>query len=257
MADKHFNLLFIFTDEQRIDTLACYGNKKIQMPNLNALSEKAVVFTEPYCTQPVCTPSRGSLMTGLWPHSHGATNNNLPLNTDALCLPELLSVETRSAYRTAYMGKWHLGDEIFPQHGFDQWVAIEDGYHPHYGSGRDQSRRSSYHHFLVDSGFVPARPADGFIGFSRDFATRLAERYGKPHFLGSQASEFIRRNEGNPWLLAVNFLEPHMPFQSPRDEQYDPNEVDLPDNCSDIPTDDQPAFLRAVHPDCGVVKTSP
>ena len=246
MKDNHRpNLLFIFTDQQRLDTLACYGNTKIQMPNLNRLAEQSVVFEEPHCTQPVCTPSRGSLMTGLWPHSHGAPNNNIPLNADAACLPELLPAETRSAYRTAYMGKWHLGDEIFPQHGFDQWVSIEDGYHPHYGPDRDQSRRSSYHHFLVDCGFVPARPPGGYVGFSRDAVARFAERYGKPHFLGSQASRFIRENEGRPWMLAVNFLEPHAPNQSPRDEQYDPDDVYLPDNFDAVPTDEQPAFVRA------------
>jgi arylsulfatase A-like enzyme len=243
MANKHHNLLFIFTDQQQIDTLACYGNNKIRMPALNALAGQAVVFTEPYCTQPVCTPSRGSLMTGLWPHAHGAPNNNIPIRPDASCLPELLPAETRAAYRTAYIGKWHLGDEIFAQHGFDQWVSTEDGYYPYYGPGRDRSRRSSYHHFLLDNGFVPARPDDGIVGFSRDFAARLAERYGKPHFQASRAAEFIRANEGRPWMLAVNFLEPHPPRQSPRDEQYHPDEVDLPDNFGDLPKDNQLSFL--------------
>lgn len=244
MANKQPNLLFIFTDQQQIDTLACYGNNKIRMPALNALAEKAVVFAEPYCTQPVCTPSRGSLMTGLWPHEHGASNNNIPLRPDVRCLPELLPPDMRAVYRTAYMGKWHLGDEIFPQHGFDLWVSTEDGYLPFYGPGRDRSRRSSYHHFLLDNGFVPARPDDDIVGFSRDFAACLAERYGKPYFTAARAAEFIRVNEGRPWMLVVNFLEPHPPRQSPRDEQYDPNEIDLPDNFRDLPNDTQPTFLE-------------
>jgi len=242
MPQTH-NLLFIFTDQQQLDTLACYGNKKIRMPALNTLAEKAVVFAEPYCTQPVCTPARGSLMTGLWPHAHGAPNNNIPIRPDARCLPELLPADMRAACRTAYMGKWHLGDEIFAQHGFDQWVSTEDGYLKYYSPGRDRSRRSSYHHFLLDNGFVPARPDDDIVGFSRDFAAHMAERYGKPHFQASRAAEFIRANEGRPWMLVVNFLEPHPPRQSPRDEQYDPGEVDLPDNFRDLPNDTQPAFL--------------
>jgi arylsulfatase A-like enzyme len=245
MTRRRPNLLFLFTDQQRLDTLACYGNDKIQMPNLNRFADEAVVFDQPHCTQPVCTPSRGSLMTGLWPHTHGAVSNNVPLRPEARCLPELLPAETRAAYRTAYMGKWHLGDEIFQQHGFDEWISIEDGYYPHYGPERDLSSRSSYHHFLVESGFAPARPCGGFTGFSRTFAAQMAERYGKPHFLGSQASAFIRRNAGRPWLLTVNFLEPHTPNQSCRDTQYDPADVDLPDNFHDLPTGAQPAFLRA------------
>jgi arylsulfatase len=247
------NLLFIFTDQQRLDTMACYGNDKIQMPNLNRLAQQSIVFEEPYCTQPVCTPSRGSLMTGLWPHSHGAPNNNIPLNSDSLCLPELLSEEARANYRTAYMGKWHLGDEIFAQHGFEQWESVEDAYYRHYSPGRNRSSHCSYYQFLENAGFGPSRPVDDIRGFSREFSARLPERYGKPQFLSSCASEFISNNKENPWLLTVNFLEPHTPNQSPRDEQYDPEDMELPDSFYDLPTEDQPAFLKA-HREDKVVK---
>ncbi len=243
MKAKRPNLLFLFTDQQRLETMACYGNDVIHMPNLNKLAEESVVFENPYCTQPVCTPARGSLMTGLWPHSHGATNNNIPLNADARCIPELLPPEVRSEYRTAYMGKWHLGDEVFAQHGFEEWVSTET-YYEYFSEKRDKNRRCSYHHFLEDVGFAPARPLDGYIGFSRTFAAQMAERYGKPFFLGSHASEFIRQNQENPWILTVNFLEPHAPNQSCRDTQYDPDDVYLPENKNDFPDEKQPSFLR-------------
>lgn len=246
MAEARPNLLFLFTDQQRVDTLACYGNQKLEMPNLNRLAGQSVVFEQPHCTQPVCTPSRGSLMTGLLPFTHGAFNNNEGFKPGVRCLPELLSEEARQVYRTGYMGKWHLGDEIFPQHGFQEWVSTEE-YTGYYGEGRDRNRRSSYHYFLRDNGFEPSRPHNGIHGFSREFACRMPERYGKPHFTASRASEFIRTHANQPWLLAVNFLEPHGPFQSCRDDQYDPGEVDLPDNFHDIPNQDQPAFLREMY----------
>src|SRR4051812_1138348 len=107
------NLLFIFTDEQRADTLAAYGNHRIAMPHLNALAAQSTVFHNTYVTQPVCTPSRGSLMTGLYPHTHGCIVNNTPVPQNTPCLPEMLT----RPYTTGYMGKWHLGDEIFAQHG--------------------------------------------------------------------------------------------------------------------------------------------
>lgn len=238
------NLLFIFTDQQHLETLACYGNDRIEMPNLNRLAARSVVFDEPYCTQPVCTPSRGSLMTGLWPHTHGAVNNNAVLDPEARCLPELLSAERRQLYRTAYMGKWHLGDEVFAQHGYEDWISTEDGYYPYYSDGHDQDRRSSYHYFLMSQGFVPAKPVNEIDGFARDFATRLAERYGKPFFTASEASNFIRRHDEHPWLLTVNFLEPHAPNQSPRDLQYKADEMELPDNFRDLAGEEQPSFLR-------------
>ena len=73
------NLLFLFTDEQRFDTMAAYGNAKIRTPNLNRLAEQSVVFDRAYVTQPVCTPSRSTILTGLWPHTNGCTANNIPL----------------------------------------------------------------------------------------------------------------------------------------------------------------------------------
>ena len=251
------NLLFLFSDQQRYDTLACYGNEQIQMPNLNRLAAQSVVFDHVHCTQALCTPSRGSLMTGLWPHTHGAYNNNVPLNADAPCLPELLPETTRDQYRTAYMGKWHLGDELYAQHGYDEWISVEDFYHGKGANDQDAPpRHSDYHRFLVDNGFVPAI-ADKGPGFTRDFAARIPEPYGKPHFTATQASDFIHRNENRPWLLTVNFLEPHPPFQSPRDAQYDPADMKLPANCHREVGNDQPACLKDVYEQCGAASKAP
>lgn len=66
---RHPNILLFITDQQRSDTMACYGNDWIQTPNMNALASESFVFENPYCTQPVCTPSRATLVTGLYPHS--------------------------------------------------------------------------------------------------------------------------------------------------------------------------------------------
>lgn len=240
MSKQQPNLLYIFTDEQRLDTLACYGNSKIQMPNLNSLADRSVVFSEPYCCQPVCTPSRGSLMSGLYPHTHGAVTNNVPIPEDVPCMPELLSPERRKQYTAGYMGKWHLGDEIFRQHGFDEWVATEE-YTAYFSEKRDRNANSDYFHYLHDVGFRSV--ADSGKGFGRDFACSLPEVYSKPYFAASEASRFIRNNNGRPWMLAVNFLEPHAPFHSCRDGQYAPEDVDLPHNFDDTPNEGQPAFL--------------
>ena len=76
------NLLFIWTDEQRADTMAVYGNKKIRVPNFNRLAAESIVFRNAYVTQPVCTPNRAAVMTGLWPHNTGLITNNIPLPKD-------------------------------------------------------------------------------------------------------------------------------------------------------------------------------
>jgi len=231
------NLLFLFTDEQRADTLAAYGNQAIQMPNLNRLASEAVVFEKAYVTQPVCSPSRASIMTGLYPHTTGCTANNISLRKDTLCLPEMLPP---GKYATAYQGKWHLGDEIFPQHGFKEWRSIEDGYRRYYSAGKDPEARSTYHHFLIENGFAPS---EGKY-FSRGECARLPEDFGKPAYLAREASRFIHHHSGEPFVLYVNFLEPHMPFFGPRDNQHGLDEVTLPPNFDQVPTNDQPLKAR-------------
>ena len=240
---KNPNLLFIWTDEQRADTMAAYGNTRIHAPSLNKLADESVVFQKAYVTQPVCTPNRSAVMTGLWPHTSGCTENNIPLPQNIRCLPELLNDPD---YRTGYMGKWHLGDEIFAQHGFKEWVSIEDGYSNYYGQGRDRSKRSDYHHFLIDKGYKPDRGSK----FSRSFAARRPIEHCKPSFLEMKACEFLRRHRSEPFILYINFLEPHMPFFGPLDNEHDPHDVDLPANFSDPLEDNEPLCYRRKREQC-------
>ncbi len=234
------NLLFLWTDQQRADTLAVYGNRRFRVPTLNRLASESVVFERCYVTQPVCTPSRSSVMTGLWPHQNGCVANNIPLKAEFKTFPELLQ---DSAYRAAYMGKWHLGDEIFPQRGFDPWVSIEDNYIDHYSPGRDRKARSSYHHFLVSMGYKP----DGADGrFSRDFAARRPLEQTKALFLAQQASEFIYRNRNQPWILYVNFLEPHPPYFGPFDDLHTDAEAPLPANFPGLGVEREPRHYESL-----------
>ena len=231
------NLLFLWTDEQRADTMAAYGNRKIHAPNLNKLAGESVVFRNAYVAQPVCTPDRSTVMTGLWPHTSGCTTNNVPLPDDVPCLNEILA---DADYRTGYMGKWHLGDEIFAQHGFQQWVSIEDNYIKHYRQGRDRAARSSYHHFLVEKGYKP----NAKNVFTRDFAARRPLEHCKPKFLEQEACKFLHRHRDQPLILCVNFLEPHMPFFGPLDNEHDPERIDLPANFDDPLEENEPLRYR-------------
>ncbi len=231
------NLVFIYTDEQAPDTMAAYGNRQIQMPNLDRLAGRGTVFEKAYVSQPVCTPSRSTLLTGLWPHQSGLTDNNRTLPSEIPCLPEMLS---GSDYVTAHYGKWHLGDEIFAQHGFDEWRGIEDGYIGGFSDPEKRDEVSDYHQWLVGRGIAPSNGKR----FGRDEAARLPEYLGKPAYLANEACDFLRRNRENPFLLYVNFLEPHMPYFGPRDDLYDPDQVPLPVNFHDEPGTDQPLKLR-------------
>ncbi len=235
------NLLFVYTDEQAANTMAAYGNELIETPSMQRLASESVVFTNAFASQAVCTPSRASILTGLYPHATGCTENNLALPEEAKCLPELGDF---SEYRTAHFGKWHLGDELFAQHGFHEWVSIRDGHRKYDRRGRDREAHSTYYHWLVEHGFEPQDSGDGFKVFPREFCARLPERFSRPAYLGLEASRFIRQNKDRPFLLYVNFIEPHMPFFGPRDDQHDPEMVPLPTNFDALPGEDQPLKLR-------------
>ena len=138
---KRPNLLFLWTDQHRGDFVPWAGNTALKAPEFfKPLGERSFVFERPCITQPVCTPSRGSIMTGLWPHNHGSINNNIRLDPDIRCLVEYLPAD----YSTAYYGKWHLGNEITAQHGFRDWRGIEDIYRKYYTDPTDLERFSGY-----------------------------------------------------------------------------------------------------------------
>ncbi|HOE12324.1 MAG TPA: sulfatase-like hydrolase/transferase [bacterium] len=237
-ADRKPNLLFLWTDEQRADTIDVYGNTTIQTPNMSRLAQESIVFKRAYVSQAVCTPSRSTVMTGLWPHESGCTQNNIPLPETTPCLPEILG---DSDYRTGYFGKWHLGDEIFAQHGFAEWVSLEDGYRNYYRETRDKNQKSSYYHFLKDLGYTPDTSQGDF---SRGFASRLKIEHCKPKFLELNACDFLRRHKNEPFILYVNFLEPHMPFFGPLNDLHSPEEISLPANFDDPLEEDEPLAYR-------------
>jgi arylsulfatase A-like enzyme len=176
-------------------------------------------------------------MTGLWPHTLGITNNNIPLRSETKCLPEMID---SSEYQTGYMGKWHLGDELFSQHGFDEWVSIEDGYWRHYSKDSDKKQaKSDYHHFLISRGHKTAGRQ-----FNRKYAASLPFEESKPKFLERKACDFLKRHREEPFILYINFLEPHMPFFGPFDNEHDPADVDLPENFDDPLEENEPLAYR-------------
>jgi len=234
------NLLFLWTDEQRADTMAVYGKPTFRVPVMNRLASESVVFLHCYDSQPVCTPARSTVMTGTWPHANGCIQNNIPLKPEAKTLVELLDDPD---YYTGYFGKWHLGDELFCQHGFHEWVSIEDIYNRYFSPGRDRNTRSSYHHFLLELGYKPDTPEGTF---SRGFAARLPVEHCKPAFLAREACRFILENRRRPWVLYVNFLEPHMPFHGPYNDLHTAEEAPLPENYPGIPVESEPLRYQQI-----------
>ena len=201
------NLIVFLPDQQRADTIACYGGVKVHSPNLVKLASESMVFERAYVTHPVCTPSRSSLMTGTWPHVNGCTRNSVPLDRRVLVFPELLEDKD---YRAAYMGKWHLGNEGPAGRGFDKWISTEGA--------------NDYTRFLTSAGLTPDKK-DG--GFSELAISNLPLDLSRPKFLEKHACEFIEQHHRDPFILVVAFVEPHSPYNGPLNNEHPLSEVDL------------------------------
>ena len=234
------NLLFIFTDQQRADTMACYGNSLIETPNLNALAAGSFVFDHAYVSSPICTPSRSTIMTGTWPHTNGCLANNIPLRADFPTIADLLPEE----YLTASYRKWHLGDEVIGQHGFDEWLSMEEFYRASYTDPKHLSVMSDYHQFLIEKGITPDKEFHGAKVFSRPFAAALPEELTKASFLADRATAFIGENRDRPFALYVNILEPHPPYVGPFDEMYDPRSIPTGPTFMQAPADNAGSLAR-------------
>src|SRR3982751_506136 len=206
-AERKPNLILFLPDQQRADTLACYGGVKVHAPNLNKLASESVIFERTYVTHPVCTPSRSSLMTGTWPHMNGCTHNSVPLDRRFRVFPELMQEQD---YRTAYVGKWHLGEDGPVGRGFQHWTSTED--------------HGDYTKYLIANDFRPDKPNGRF---SEVAISNLPIELSRPRFLEKHACDFIEKHQHDPFILVAAFVEPHSPYNGPLNDVNPLDEVQL------------------------------
>jgi arylsulfatase len=218
--DRQPNILLFESDQQRTDTMECYGNDWIKSPHLNRLADRSYVFENAYVTQAVCTPARGSLMTGLYPHTHGCMINRTKLDDDIKSLAEMLP----PSYRKAHFGKWHMGDDSVKQHGFDEWVSTEDDHRDKYT--RPGLPLSDYYHWMVDNGYKPEGTSPlGEPIFGLRQRNELPPEFQMASFLANHSEKFITENADSPWLMVFSTFEPHPPMTGPYNGMYDPSEI--------------------------------
>ena len=126
---KPKNIIYILTDDQRFDEVG-FINPILETPNMDALAAKGVHFKNAFVTTALCSPSRATILTGQYMHSHGVVDNNKPSKDDAVYFPAYLQ---QAGYETAFIGKWHMGGHHDdPQPGFDYWLSFagQGDYYP-------------------------------------------------------------------------------------------------------------------------------
>lgn len=244
------NILFLCTDQQRYDTLGCYGNAQIQTPHLDQLAREGVLFEQCYVQSPVCAPSRASLLTGLYPHNHGLWANGVTL-------PEHHALVTRAlaagGYDCGMVGKQHLSacfqGRTEPRHD-DGYRVFKWAHDPSHGSPEN-----AYHRWLAEEHpeLYAAANAQG-TGRQGHVAKRwdtMPTEAHYSHWVGEEGLAFLReaRQRQQPFFLWLNFFDPHHPFTAPAEylERYNPQTLPAPLGGPTDLRDRPPVLTEASH----------
>ncbi|MGH9198448.1 MAG: sulfatase-like hydrolase/transferase, partial [Acidimicrobiia bacterium] len=206
------NIVLVLMDDMRWDFMACAGHSFIRTPNLDRLAREGALFENAFVSLSLCSPSRASFLTGLYSHVHGVTSNRTPLDFSRVkTFPQRFQ---EAGYRTAMLGKWHMGLDADPKPGFDYWACFR-------GQGRY---------------FEPELNVNGTVqqyeGFTDDVTTTLA-------------IDWIRQQDKRPFLAMLAFKSCHSPFEPPPRLANLYEGVPIPKPASfDRAAGDQPAWVQ-------------
>jgi len=234
------NILFLFTDQWRADCLGSHGHPIVRTPNLDALCEHSADFTNSFTVVPLCTPARGTIMTGHLPHQTGVIDNcdvgasgQEYLHKDAYTWQ---NAAAQAGYRTGYFGKWHLGGD-WPENQteieFDPCREGRDwdrAAHARTGRPVPVTERGQFH-----PGEGPTTGPDS-NGNRSPFYEKLDDVSERMEYVVTQkALDFLARDDGSPWCLTASFVGPHFPSALPEPyfSMYPSEEMPLPESIDD------------------------
>ncbi len=119
---KQRNVVFILSDDHRYDAMGFMGHPFLETPHMDSMAKNGVHLKNAFVTTSLCSPSRASILTGLYTHKHRVIDNNRLVPEGTRFFPEWLQ---KAGYNTAYIGKWHMGGATdAPRPGFDHWVSF-------------------------------------------------------------------------------------------------------------------------------------
>lgn len=258
---KRPNIVMFISDQQRADTMPGVSNVDAHTPHLAWLTERSTTFRNAFCASPLCTPARGSILTGLYPHTNGIVANYRPkprtatVQNDVKFLADYLKPQ---GYQCGYTGKWHLptGDD---RPGFSDFVtrlSIWDVDSPESDDALRFAQRvgtdigTTYAEYLTDTDSRSS--TDGG-------ETKLPLAFHPSTLQAQQAATFVRqmKDDDRPFLLVYSCIEPHAMgtrfnvSPCPFDRMYDPAVMPLP---ATRRQDDAPMVVRSRFQKAGALK---
>ncbi|MGH9370178.1 MAG: sulfatase family protein, partial [Vicinamibacterales bacterium] len=212
-AQDRPNILFVLLDDLRWDTLGYAGHPHVKTPQIDRIANEGVTFRNAFCTTSLCSPSRGSLLSGVYAHKHGVTNNFTEFPAAIATFPQVLQ---QAGYTTAYVGKYHMGEgNDEPRPGFDYFVT-------HKGQGQ---------YFDIE--------------FNLNGERREVQKGYYTTAVTDLALDWLKRDHaGKPWLMILGHKAPHS-FYTPEPKYERTFEhVRVPYPSSAFALNDKPAWIR-------------
>jgi arylsulfatase A-like enzyme len=217
-APRQPNVVFLLADQWRAQALGYAGDPNVRTPQLDQLATQGVILRTMVSTCPVCSPYRGSLITGRYPTTHGIFVNDVCLNQEAVSLAQAFK---QAGYRTAYIGKWHLDGHgrssfIPPERrqGFEFWRACECTH--------------AYNRSLYYGETEQKQYWNGYDAFAQTAA----------------ACAYIQEQRRQPFLLVLSWGPPHNPYETAPEKYrrlFKPEHLQLRPN---VPSQAQAAARR-------------
>jgi len=249
---KAKNVLWIMCDQLRYDYLSCTGHPTLKTPNVDALAERGVRFSNAYVQSPICGPSRMSFYTGRYMRSHGSHWNGWPLRVGEPTLGDHLK---NIGVRNVLVGKTHMAPDLeglkllgIPPDSIIGVHVSQCGFEPFerdYGLHPTGPRpRPKYDAYLRERGFDAPNPweqwansgaaddgspQNGWLLVHADKAARIPDEHSETPYMTRRAMDFIAEAEqdGRPWCLHLSYIKPHWPYIAPEPyaSMYSANEM--------------------------------
>ena len=221
MNDSRPNVLLLFTDQQRHDTIAAAGNDLIRTPAMDRLCSTGVRFDRSYTPSPVCVSARYSLLTGLYPHRSGCADNGHPMDQTRPTLPGML---TQAGYQTRAIGKMHFSPVRHP-FGFESMELSEEI--------PAKIENDEFLQHLIKVGYEYVHEPHGIRSelYYIPQTSQLPAEQHTTHWTADRAIQFLRdRDRSRPFFAWTSFIKPHPPFDPPVpwNKLYRAHEMPLP-----------------------------